>query len=659
MKRIKTLFVIIAILNTSFIFAQFPQQKVNKCYYQQLDNLKKNETINKKPDVSKQTNYSINYSHNNDIDYKIDIEEIKKSKSTLYIGQNDTVLINTDTTQNGDIIIYDNGVLIVDNAKLTLSGHLYAQDEGQAIFRNNAHLHFNQFYVGQYSLFLVDSAKFEATDATVDANGIPFIRIELRNHSTYIAQKVNFLDWMYRKVYNQSTLILEDVDYVGDILVRDSCQVSFIRCDKLLPWIGMPEGSVVDIQFPNPDTVLYFEFSDAQPGINGIGYTMTMDTCYNVWWGVGTHPGCTLTVRNSTVMGSMMRIPGSDTIIFYGITDYTFYTDLMVPLPDRYYRLIDSYVYSWQPYPLEQTVFYIDSCTFGEMIGKGNSFTYATRCTCDGIFIHLGAAVNAFVSFTDGLVKSFVSTSQNATLLLTNSSVICTSIWSPPPLGPNLARQHSYLLAINSYFEYEPEALDSSLVMFVALDTLDTTQVNNNINISGSAWIDAGPDNNPMVTFDKYILYYSLQSDSIWTFISEVSSEVSHSYLGTWNTASLSPGTYNIRLTIWDNEGDSLSALRPITLADTTIGINTNQINYPVKIFPNPANEYINVECSNYKGEYIEIIIYNNLGQIIHNEKYTSKTNSIINISNYSKGLYLVKIMVDDKTIETKRIVIQ
>ena len=630
-----------------FILAVFPQGKVDRICLLNREKevaLDTGEEIDHSPAMGREFFYDkILFSGSRDFNLTFDKRDV------LYIGPgSDTFLIDTNYVQDGDIIIFGEGMLLVDNAELTLSGHLYGQNQGQAIFTNNAHLHFNQFYVGQYSLFLVDSARFEATDATVDANGIPFIRIELRNHSTYIAQRVHFLDWMYRKVYNQSTLILEDVDYVGDILVRDSCQVSFMRCDKLLPWIGMPEGSVVDIQFPEPDTVLHFEFSNVQPGINGIGYTMTIDTCYNVWWGVGTHPGCTLTVRNSTVMGSMMRIPGSDTIIFYGITDYTFYTDLMVPLPDRYYRLIDSYVYSWQPYPLEQTVFYIDSCTFGEMIGKGNSFTYATRCTCDGIFIHLGAAVDAFVSFTDGLVKSFVSTSQNATLLLANSSVICTSIWAPPPLGPNLARQHSYLLAVNSYFEYKPEALDSALVMVAAIDSPPVGIIDSSIDIYGSAWIDVGPFN--PITFDRYRLYWAPDGDSTWTSINESTSEVKDSILAIWNTSGMSEGEYDLRLTIWDDAGDSLTAFGDMTLQST--GVEEENRAQEWKLIAYQQGSEIRISLSVPMDREVTLDIFDVTGRKIKN-LFKGEAEGRVDID-YSPvpGIYFIRLSGEKTIIE-------
>ncbi|MCD4792259.1 MAG: T9SS type A sorting domain-containing protein [Bacteroidales bacterium] len=681
MKKFKTLFVIISILNTSFIFAQFPQQKVNKCYYQQLNNLRSNKIINKhwhnksNLDIKQCINHSkipfdlnhpyINISRYNFFTKELDLKNININKRTksndLYVGYNDSVLIVSDTIINGDIIIYGNGVFIVDSAKLTLSGNLYARDNGQAIFRNYAHLHFNQLYMAQYFLFLVNNAKFEATDVTIDGNNYPLNFQELRDSSVYIARRVNFIDWVFRKVYNNSTLILEDVDFVGDLLVDDSCQVNFTRCAKLLPWLEAPYGSVFDIQFPMSDTVLHFEFNETQPGIDGIGYTMTIDTCNIVWWGIESFPGSNLTVTNSLVYGAALRISGSDTLTFYGVLDSTYYTDFTVPLPDRHFQLLNSAVYSWQPYALENTVLYIDSCSFGEMMGKNNSVSYITNSVCDGIWQHLGFTDNAFGNFTDGLVKSFVSVWQNATLLIVNSSVKAISPWAPPPLGPNIAHNHSYLLAVNSEFDFLPEAQDTSLVMFVALDTLDITQVDNNINISGSAWIDAGPDNSPMITFDRYKLYYCLQPENTWTLIEESTSQVYQNLLSVWNTNGLNQGDYLVKLTIWDNEGDSLSALRPITLIDTLTNINTINNYSDIIIYPNPTTGVFTInfaKVSNF-GK-VEAEITNISGQVLHysSDDFKSSDEYRVDLGNQPKGVYFVKIITENGTA-IKKIVLE
>jgi hypothetical protein len=558
-------FVLIIFTSTSIIKARessvFPQEKVDRICFLNREKgvaLDTGEGIGHYPAMGREFFYDkILFSGSRDFSLTFN------SRDVLYIGPGpDTFFIDTNYVQDGDIFIWGEGVLLVDNAELTLSGHLYAQNLGQAIFRNNAHLHFDQYYVGQYYVWLVDSAKFEATDAIVDANGVMHYA-QIHENCTYIATRTTFPDWTFRKIFDKSTLILEDVYHVGDLMVNDSCFIHFTRCDTLMPWLETPDGSVIDIQFPDPDTVDHFEFSESVPGVDGIGYTFVVDTCWRCWWSLETWPGCSVIVNNSQIRGSCLRIPGSDTFNVYGIADYNFHPDLIVPLGDRHLEYINTYVFWWNWYPMENTVFNIDSCVFGEMIGRGNSKTYATRCIHDGATISLSVEDTAFVSFVDGVGQAFVSSWDKATLLLANTSVI--PLW--PYQSTNIAHGHSYLLAVNSYFEYTPEAMDTALVMVTAIDSPATGMIDTIIDVYGSAWIDVGPFN--PITFDRYRLYWAPDGGSNWTLIEESTSQVIDSILGIWNTSGMDEGEYDLRLTIWDNVGDSLTAFGVMTLQST------------------------------------------------------------------------------------------
>jgi len=239
-----------------FAFAQtqslFPQDKINKVIFEHWK--QKTENKAKEKTLHHTKSFETNRTHFGFNSFSIEKKDfnIPDNKDVLYIGPNpDTFFICSDYVQNGDIVIFGQGILVVDSAKLTLSGHLYAQDEGQAFFMNDAHLHFNQFYVGQYFVWLIDNSKFEATNATVDANGVMHYA-QLHDSCIYIATNTSFPDWTFRKVFNTSTIILEDVNHVGDIMVDDSCYIHFTRCDTLMPWFQTPDGSVINIQFPFP-----------------------------------------------------------------------------------------------------------------------------------------------------------------------------------------------------------------------------------------------------------------------------------------------------------------------------------------------------------------------------------------------------------------------
>ena len=482
--------------------------------------------------------------------------------SVLIIGPgNDTVSVSSDSLWNGNIVIIGDGVLLVDNAMFTVAGQLFIKGDGKADFRNGAHLHFPQSYVGQYYVILREGGTFEATDATVEANGTMHYA-QMHDSSTYIAKRTAFPDWTFRKVFDSASVILEDVDHVGDIIVTDSCYIHFTRCDTLMPWLAAPSGSIVDIEFPDPDFVDHFEFSSNVSGIEGIGHTTIIDSCSECWWSFETWPACSLIVNNSIVRGTANRIPGADSFHVSGIRNNSFHSDLLVPLSDRHIEYTNTYAYWWNWYPLEFTHFEIDSCTFGEMIGKGGSTTYARSCIHDGATITLSAIDSAFIRFEDGVSLAYVSSWGTATFLMVHSSV--TPLW--PYQVTNIAHDRSRFLAVNSSFVYEPQAMDTALVMFAAIDTPSIGAIDSVVSIIGSAWIDAGPCS--PVEFDRYEVYWSTEGVEDWTLIGSYSTDVSHDTLVTWVTEDLSIGEYQLRLDLWTNHNDSLSAPWSITLYD-------------------------------------------------------------------------------------------
>ncbi|MCD4795695.1 MAG: hypothetical protein K8R49_00790, partial [Candidatus Cloacimonetes bacterium] len=316
----------------------------------------------------------------------------------------------------------------------------------------------------------------------------------------------------------------------------------------------------------------------------GIHYTFIADSCSQCWWSLETLTGCDVTINNSIIRGSCVRMFGSNTINISGIEDYTMHSNLIVPLNDRYLEYNNTYVYWWNWYPFDDVVFNIDSCSFGEMIGRGNSEIYATNCFHDGATIMLGSGGDAFVSFVDGISHSYVGTFKNSTFLLVNSNI--TPLW--PYQATNIAHDNSYLLAVNSSFEYEPEAMDSSLAMFTLIDSLPDHTIGEIIEITGSAWIDPGEQSS--ITFDNYKIHYASEGSTDWTLIEESINQISHDILAEWNTSGLEEGNYDLKLTILDSAGDSLMAFRPVTLLPDT-GIGEEISSYKAELlgnYPNP-----------------------------------------------------------------------
>ncbi|MCD4829965.1 MAG: T9SS type A sorting domain-containing protein [Candidatus Cloacimonetes bacterium] len=608
-KRIQ--FVLWGLIVSISLFAHFPQEKVNNVIFEQRQNKADFTIAETIPQHSMPLQMNSERFDRDVISLATEDLTSPGNRDILYIGPGpDTTFITTDFTQDDDIVVFGQGTLVVDDAMLTLGGNLFLMDAGTAIFRNNAHLHFDQYYVGQYYVWMLDDSSFEATDATVDANGVMHYA-QLHDNCSYFASNTYFPDWTFRKVFNSSSLILEDVDHVGDIMVDDSCFVHLTCCDTLMPWFEMPDGSVVNMQFPDPEYVEHFELSDETPGVDGIYYTFIADSCSQCWWSLETLTGCDVTINNSIIRGSCVRMFGENTISISGIEDYAMHSNLIVPLDDRNLVYNNTYVFWWNWYPFDDVVFNIDSCSFGEMIGRGNSEIYATNCFHDGATIMLGSGGDALVSFVDGISHSYVGTFNNSTFLFVNSTV--TPMW--PYQSTNIAHDNSYLLAVNSSFEYEPEAMDSALAMFALLDSLPDYEVGDTIEISGSAWIEPGEQSS--ITFDSYTVHYAPVGTNDWTLIEESTDQVSHDVLAEWDTSDVVDGDYDLMLTISDSAGDSLIALRAITLLESS-GVGDDVSSVKTELlgnYPNPFNPSTTIAFSLVEPAHSTLCVYNIRGR--------------------------------------------
>ena len=67
-------------------------------------------------------------------------------------------------------------------------------------------------------------------------------------------------------------------------------------------------------------------------------------------------------------------------------------------------------------------------------------------------------------------------------------------------------------------------------------------------------------------------------------------------------------------------------------------------------VYPNPTNDQLNVFVSNEIGLPESYVIYNSLGQIVANKAVSSTVDLSINTSNYSKGVYFIKLTKENQS---------
>ena len=499
MKKTKTILVIIAILNASLIFAQFPQKQINNAIFGITGNKVKPKN-------------SIKF--NND---KTD-KYLSLGKSCKFIHQigpaADTLLITSDTAIYETIETIGAGVLIVNNAILQLYGHLDQYDSSKVFIQNGATLHFPQIHNGQYIHRLQDNSYFKASNSTINTNNVQ--QIWQYDHSEYISKQTSFTNWNFRKIWDNSILYLEDADMVGDLTINDSCNLTFVRCETILPWMGVDAGDTLCYVFPPWDTVPNYTFSNNLNGVIGIDYSVSFDSCTNVLWGVESWQDSYIHIYSS-VISIAFRLFEDDTIKH--IYDYTDHVSFEFPFPDRFCKITMSHLYMWFPYVYNDAIMYIDSCRYAESKSYDSSQVYITNSIADGFPSSATAVDDGFMQFSDGLCRTFTTSWFDGTLLLVN-----TKVEPRPELNAeqNIAYGNSFFLAVNSIFKptMKPWAMDNALVMFASIDSLGAYNVGENIDIIGSAWIDAGPLNSTKINtiqINDFVKIYPNPTTGIFT----------------------------------------------------------------------------------------------------------------------------------------------
>lgn len=499
--------------------------------------------------------------------FTIDAGTTFSQTGNIYIIQNGILLVNGRLNLTGTVSVGGTGSFIVDGGEFHLMGdytNIVGYGDGQIIFRNNALLHYVQTYVSQHNIICGENARVELSDSRVSADGSSEA-IVMGGNSSYHAVNMLSPDWKTWYLSGQTSLTLENVNIGGDIVFYDSPTMRFVNTVGVMPWLFFDSGAVVDYQFPagfpsNPTTPVTITFDNSLDGVSGVPWSITMENCTYVAWGINPYPGSDVTVRSSDLAMILFRFVGPGQTQLQGIMQNdSHYDDLTVPVADRHLRLLNTSVTWWKVDVIEGYDLTADSIIFSEMMVKEDSRALLTNSICEGQTIHLGALHDAFVDFRDGEVWSYVSVWDNATMVLRNS-VVDFRKGQYRYQTRNIAHNNGRLYCLNTTFEYEtdpaesePEAADSGLAMVLNLDGPTAVEPGQVVDIRGSAWIKTG-SLSPVV-FDSYVLEFSPEGQAQWETIRHSVSEVKEGVLGTWNTSSLPSGRYQLRLTLWvDND---------------------------------------------------------------------------------------------------------
>jgi PKD repeat protein len=115
-------------------------------------------------------------------------------------------------------------------------------------------------------------------------------------------------------------------------------------------------------------------------------------------------------------------------------------------------------------------------------------------------------------------------------------------------------------------------------------------------------------------------------------------------------------GTYSVSLTTSNASGSSAPVNNTVIVNGCVTNLKTNNTTN-VQLFPNPTTGIVTINLNELKGSNI-ITLYNEIGSEIAQWSTTQPTHTI-NLSNYTNGLYAVKITTQNNTVIVKKIVLQ
>lgn len=116
-------------------------------------------------------------------------------------------------------------------------------------------------------------------------------------------------------------------------------------------------------------------------------------------------------------------------------------------------------------------------------------------------------------------------------------------------------------------------------------------------------------------------------------------------------------GTYTVTLTVTGANGCSTTSTQVI---NANVGVTEQTLVNAMTLYPNPANDNMNIELSMNDNSEVQIMAYNLSGQILVNENKnlaTGKTTLTYDVANWSNGIYFIRV-TSGNTVNTMKVVI-
>jgi hypothetical protein len=572
------------------------------------------------------------------------------TSDTIYVGLpgNDSLVITGTYTHTGPIIVLLNGVLIIKHATMTNLGDLIALNNGK-ITIDSSNVSFPQSYFYQRSLILVNKANASISNTTLSYGGFSH-NLSVSDTAQISFNNVTQPDWMTTGLSLSASLSINGTNQAGEFIIADHCNLNIKNATSVLLWHQFPDTAVINWSFGKHDTAYGYKFNNTLPGVKGIEYNVSADSCYSIMWAMMPSSGSTLNITDSKIrsIGLWFDKP-KDSVLVSGITDNATYSSTFnAPLSDRTLTLTNCTVQTWSFYVFHKSIINVSGCIAGEIGTENSSKMYGNSYVVDGSGGYHWSADTSTIIAGNATVTSYVR-SEKSSLFIFSYSTVGGS-------GEAVAIDNSLLIVVQSTVPSDPQALSGSDAWFDNINQPGNLFADSIAPINGSAFIHRGPTSNWMY-FKSWQLFYQATGDTGWTAITGVDTiAADNSLLANWNTHGLNSGTYDLKLHLNDNWGNSVDAIKQVTLLPLILGVNEITDLSNISVYPNPTKESLTLDFTADRSEKVQVQLTEISGkQIIIDKDFTCNTGKNLvelNTSGLTAGTYICRIIANGNSVQ-------
>jgi hypothetical protein len=345
-------------------------------------------------------------------------------------------VVLTEPAELGHVIVLSGGSLTVRDLPepgLQVSGHIWVVGDGWVRLENSV-IQFMSVYHGQFSLVGAEDARIEVTHCDYRVpNGVQHA-LMVAGNAEMVVEDTDFSDVQLLSardaklvakrltgnfevlVQDDSTMILEDIPRLPDE-------------GKIWVWVEFPAGSEAEYSPPMPGFIESWTFPP--PDSTGILQRVTVDRCDTLLWPMLVRENSRVTLRDIPedhwiVVG--FHLP-NDTVVD-DLTNDRFYADHSLDFKDRFFRLVDASIDTWNLYPQADAHVTVRDSHLGEILSLENSRVWMEGTTIDGTGGFFGARDTSRMIANACRFTCTIEASQESTIELRSSSV------EPYPIDP-------------------------------------------------------------------------------------------------------------------------------------------------------------------------------------------------------------------------------